>query len=139
MKKKSEEKQIDYKDWEEFLNNPVDIIDKDKINGKSREQLGRYKFDFHGYSIDNANKKVEELILRCSSDGFKEILIITGKGVHSNNEDNIYISKEYNKLHNTLPEYINNKPELYSKILKIKEAPKELGGTGALIVKLKKL
>ena len=65
MKKKSEEKQIDYKDWEEFLNNPVDIIDKDKINGKSREQLGRYKFDFHGYSIDNANKKVEELILRC--------------------------------------------------------------------------
>ena len=137
MNKKSKENNSNQKTWEEFLNNPSDIFDKDQLENKNSEQHGRYKFDFHGYSIENANKKVEELISLCFEKGFKEILIVTGKGIHSDKQDNVYTSREHSKLQNTLPEFIKNNENLNSKIQIIKPAPRELGGDGALIIKLK--
>ena len=92
MNKKSKEKNSDHKDWEEFLNNPSDIFDKDKLENKNHKSNGTYKFDFHGYSIDNANKKVAELIRKCFEEKFSEILIITGKGMHSDKKNNVYIT-----------------------------------------------
>ena len=139
MNKKSKEKNSDQKYWQDFLNNPSDIFDKDRLEKKNREQSVRYKFDFHGYSIENANKKVEELIFSCFEKGFKEILIVTGKGIHSDKEEDAYTSKEYNKLQNTLPDFIKNNSELSSKIQTVRKAPEKLGGDGALIIKLKKL
>ena len=138
MNKKSKEKNSDHKDWEEFLNNPSDIFDKDKLENKNHKSNGTYKFDFHGYSIENANKKVAELIRKCFEEKFAEILIITGKGIHSDKENNVYVSREYSKLQNTLPEFIKNNPDLNSKIQAIKKAPKDFGGDGALVIKLKK-
>jgi len=138
LNKKSKEKNSDHKDWEEFLNNPSDIFDKDKLENKNHKSNGTYKFDFHGYSIENANKKVAELIRKCFEEKFAEILIITGKGIHSDKENNVYVSREYSKLQNTLPEFIKNNPDLNSKIQAIKKAPKDFGGDGALVIKLKK-
>ena len=139
MNKKSKEKNSDQKYWQDFLDNPSDIFDKDRLEKKNREQPLRYKFDFHGYSIENANKKVEELIFSCFEKEFKEILIVTGKGIHSDKEGDAYTSKQYSKLQNTLPDFIKNNPELNSKIQTIRKAPEEFGGDGALIIKLKKL
>mgnify|MGYP001314290146 CR=1 FL=1 len=139
MSKKSKGEDSDQKDWKNFLNNPLDIFDKEKLENKNQKLLGRYKFDFHGYSIDDANKKVEELISTSFEKGVSELLIVTGKGTHSNKEEDVYTSKEYSKLQNTLPEFIKNNPELSSKIEKIKQAPQELGGDGALVIKLKKI
>jgi len=132
-------KDSDQKDWENFLNNPSNIFDKDNLQKKSEKLFNRYKFDFHGYSIDDANKKVEELISKSFEEGVRELLIVTGKGIHSNKQEDVYTSKEYGKLQNSLPEFIKNNPELSSKIEKIKQAPQELGGDGALIIKLKKI
>ena len=133
-------KDSDQKDWEKFLNNPSDIFDKDNLQKKGKKPFRRYKFDFHGYSIDDANKKAEELISKSFEEGVRELLIITGKGTHSNKkEEDVYTSKEYGKLQSTLPEFIKNNPELSSKIEKIKQAPQELGGCGALVIKLKKI
>ena len=132
-------KNSDQKDWENFLNNPSDIFDKDSLQKKSHKSFSRYKFDFHGYSIDDANQKIKELIFKSFEEGIKELLIITGKGTHSNKEQDVYTSREYSKLQNTLPEFIKNNRELSSKIHKIKQAPQELGGDGALIIKLKKI
>ena len=132
-------KDSDQKDWENFLNNPSNIFDKDNLQKKNEKLFNRYKFDFHGYSIDDANKKVEELIFKSFEEGVRELLIVTGKGIHSNKQEDVYTSKEYGKLQNSLPEFIKNNPELSSKIEKIKQAPQELGGDGALIIKLKKI
>ena len=132
-------KDSDQKDWENFLNNPSNIFDKDNLQKKSEKLFNRHKFDFHGYSIDDANKKVEELISKSFEEGVRELLIVTGKGIHSNKQEDVYTSKEYGKLQNSLPEFIKNNPELSSKIEKIKQAPQELGGDGALIIKLKKI
>ena len=132
-------KNSDQKDWEKFLNNPSNIFDKDDIEKNNQKKFAKYKFDFHGYSIEDANKKIEYLISKSLEKGVKELLIITGKGIHSNKEEDVYTSKEYSKLQNTLPEFIKNNPELSSKIEKIKQAPQELGGDGALVIKLKKI
>ena len=132
-------KDSDQTDWENFLKNPSDIFDKENSQKENKKFFTKYKFDFHGYSIDDANKKVEELISKSFEEGIKELLIITGKGTHSNKEQDVYTSREYSKLQNTLPEFIKNNRELSSKIHKIKQAPQELGGDGALIIKLKKI
>ena len=66
-------------------------------------------------------------------------MFITGKGSHSKSSDNVYLSKGYNKLKNTIPDFIKNSPDLNSKIIKITKANEKLGGGGALIVKLKEL
>ena len=132
-------KDSDQKDWEDFIKNPSDIFDKDNINKKKIFFSGRYKFDFHGFSLESANKKIEELIHKSFEKGIEELLIITGKGTHSSKQDSVYTSKEYGKLQSALPDFIKNNPELISKIQNIKQAPKELGGDGALIIRLKKI
>ena len=129
----------DKKDWEDFLNNTSQVPDKDILNYDKINKQKIFKFDFHGYSIDDANQKIKELIFKSFEEGIKELLVITGKGIHSNKQDDVYTSKEYSKLQNTLPEFIKNNQELTSMIEKIKQAPQELGGHGALLIKLKKI
>ena len=134
MKKNSNQK-----DWEKFLKNPTGIFDKDNLEGKNNNFSSKYKFDFHGYSINDANKKAEELVSKAFEEGIEELIFVTGKGIHSDKKDSVYVSKEYSKLQNTIPEFIKNNSELNSKINTMKQAPKELGGDGALVIKLKKL
>ena len=135
-KKKVLEK--DKKDWEDFLKNPLKIFDKDR-EILEKENSSRFKFDLHGYSIDDANKKVTEIIEKCYEKGFSEILLITGQGHHSNVDENVYVSKDHSTLKGTIPDFISNNLDLASKILQMKEADEKMGGKGALIIKLKKI
>ncbi len=139
MSKKDKLSEQDKKDWKDFLDNPSSFFGKDNLEKEHFKRPKGFKFDLHGFSIENANKKVSEIINQCCQEGFSEILFITGKGLHSNIEDSVYVSKEYNQLKNTIPDFIKNSPDLNSKIIKITKANEKLGGGGALIVKLKKL
>ena len=132
-------KDSDQKDWETYISNPSDIFDKDNSHKKIKKLFGRYRFDLHGFSIENANKKIEEVIYKSFEKGIEELLIITGKGKHSSKQDDVYSSKEYSKLQSTLPDFIKSNTELSSKIQSIRLAPQDLGGDGALIIKLKKI
>ncbi len=139
MSKKDKLSEQDKKDWKDFLDNPSNFFKKENLEKKHSKKPKKFKFDLHGFSIENANKKVNEIINQCCQEGFSEILFITGKGLHSNIEDSVYVSKEYNQLKNTIPDFIKNSPNLNSKIIKITKANEKFGGGGALIVKLKKL
>ncbi len=139
MSKKDKLSEQDKKDWKDFLDNPLSFFEKENLEKEHSKEPKRFKFDLHGFSIENANKKVNEIINKCYQEGFSEILFITGKGLHSNIEDSVYISKEYNQLKNTIPDFIKNSSDLNSKIIKITKANEKFGGGGALIVKLKKL
>ena len=139
MSKKDKLSEQDKKDWKDFLDNPLSFFEKENLEKEHPKRPKRFKFDLHGFSIENANKKVNEIINKCYQEGFSEILFITGKGLHSNIEDSVYISKEYNQLKNTIPDFIKNSSDLNSKIIKITKANEKFGGGGALIVKLKKL
>tara|TARA_Y100001970_G_scaffold138148_1_gene170004 strand:+ start:15474 stop:15893 length:420 start_codon:yes stop_codon:yes gene_type:complete len=130
----------DKNDWKEFLDNLSSLPNKDDHNTESNKKDKKYKFDFHGYSIEEANKKVYEIVSTCFDKGISEILIVTGKGIHSSKpEKNVYVSEKFSKLRNTIPEFIKNNSDLNSKISQIKEANQDQGGSGALLIKLKKL
>ena len=139
MIKKKDLDQDNTKAWEEYIKNPSDIYDKDKNFSKENNRKGRFKYDLHGYTLDDANRKVREIILSCSENNYKEILLITGKGLHSKNEKDIYVSKNLGTLRYSVPEFIKSEKELSNFIISINEAEIKDGGTGALLIKLKNL
>ena len=139
MKKKEDLSNSDKAEWEKYLKNPKDIFDKELVQQKLFDPNSRFRFDLHGFTLLDANQKVQELIIHCQKKGFREILLITGKGLHSNTDKDTYVSKELSKLKFAVPEYINSQKELSDKIFSIEQASIKDGGEGAIIIKLKKL
>ena len=139
MIKKKDLTQEDMNTWENYIKNPSDIYDKDKDLSTNKTNKSRFKFDLHGYSLDDANKKVREIILQCISKKYRELLLITGKGIHSTNEKDAFISKDLGKIKFSVPEFIKNDQELNSFIISINEAEKKDGGDGAILIKLRSL
>jgi DNA-nicking Smr family endonuclease len=139
VKKKEDIQDPEKKLWEEYIRNPKDIFDKELNYKKSFDRADRYRFDLHGFTLLEANLKVRELIIYCQENSFKEILLITGKGLHSNTDGNTYVSKELSKLKFAVPEYIKTQKDLSDKIISIEPAKINDGGEGAIIIKLRKL
>tara|TARA_B100001989_G_scaffold188749_1_gene138082 strand:+ start:266 stop:685 length:420 start_codon:yes stop_codon:yes gene_type:complete len=125
--------------WEEYIKNPSDIYDKEKNNSKHNSRRERFKFDLHGFTLDDANRKIREIIFFCKEKKYKELLIITGKGIHSTNDNDVYVSKNFGKLKYSVPEFIKSDEELNKLILSVTEADINDGGEGALLIKLKNL
>jgi len=126
----------DKKDWENFLSNNEKLPDKDKKNFLKKEYVTN-SFDLHGFTLDDANKKIYELINTSYSRGVNKLIIVTGKGLHSENEKDPYVSKDYSILKNSVPDYIKSNNELMNKIREIKDAKIEDGGKGAFYIFLK--
>ena len=137
MKKKDILSQKDKEDWKNFLKDKSHIPDKDQVN-QSKNQDQVYKYDLHGLTLSEANKKVKEIIISCSEKNYREILLITGKGLHSRNDD-VYKSSKLSKLRYSVPEYINSEPEISKLIISVVNPSQNEGGDGALLIKLKKL
>ena len=139
MDKKKDVDQENVKTWEEYIKNPSDIYDKEKKNSKHNSRRERFKFDLHGFTLDNANRKIREIIFFCKEKKYKELLIITGKGIHSTNDNDVYVSKNFGKLRYSVPEFIKSDVELNKLILSVTEADINDGGEGALLIKMKNL
>ena len=139
MIKKKNISQKDINTWENYIKNPSDITDKETALKDNKSRYTRFKFDLHGFTLLEANKKVKEIILSCVKNNYKEILLITGKGIHSNTEKNIYVSKDLSKLKYSVPDYINSNLDLSKYIVSVSNADKVDGGEGAIIIKLKNL
>ncbi len=137
MKKKDILSQKDKEDWKNFLKDTSLVPDKDQIN-KIQNTANKLTFDLHGLTLNEANKKVKEIIKSCSEKNCREILLITGKGLHSN-QDDVYKSSNLSKLRFSVPDFINSDPEISKLILSIANPSQKQGGEGALLIKLKKL
>jgi len=127
----------DKKDWKNFLSSNEKLQNKDEKFLDKKTTTTKF-FDLHGYSLDEANIKISEFIKDSYEKGLKKIIIVTGKGIHSQNEKDPYISKNLGILKYSVPEYIKNSNELMSLISEIKQADKEDGGGGAFYLFLKK-
>ena len=138
IKKKYPNKE-DKKTWEDYINNPSDIYDKEQDVSNKIDRRNRFKFDLHGFTLDEANNKVKEIVEYCIKNKFKELLLITGKGIHSTNDEDTYISKELGKLKYSVPDFIKNNLELNKLIISINNADKKDGGEGAILIRLKNL
>ena len=127
----------DKKDWENFLSKNESLPNKDLNVSQSKIKKSKL-YDLHGYSLDDANKKIKELIKDSFNKGVKKLIIVTGKGLHSENKKNPYVSQDLGILKYSVPEYIKNDKELMNLVNEIKEANIEDGGTGAFYIFLKK-
>ena len=127
----------DKKDWLNFINSKEEVSNKDqhyekKINSKIK------KIDLHGYTLDEANKTIENFIIQSFSEKVNKLVVITGKGLHSNNENDPYVSKNLGILKYSVPEFILKNESLMSLINEITDAKIEDGGSGAFYIYLKK-
>ena len=129
----------DINTWKQYIKNPTDITNKDDLEKQNNFKNKRFKFDLHGYTLKDANEKVREIVLSCSQKNYKEILLITGKGIHSNTSKDVFVSNELSKLRFSVPDFIKNNNVLKERVISIKAADKIDGGEGAIIIKLKRL
>ena len=127
----------DKKDWENFLSKDERLPNKDLNNSKTKKFSSK-TCDLHGYSLDEANKKINNLILNSYEIGVNKLIIVTGKGLHSENIKDPYVSKELGILKYSVPEYIKNNQNLMKLISNIDDANIEDGGSGAFYIYLKK-
>tara|TARA_B100000925_G_scaffold261187_1_gene217732 strand:+ start:42 stop:449 length:408 start_codon:yes stop_codon:yes gene_type:complete len=127
----------DKKDWLKFIESKDKIPDKD-IKNASSKNLKQKKIDLHGYSLDEANNLIKEFIQRSYEERINKIIVVTGKGLHSQNEKDPYVSKDFGILKYSVPEFIKSDKNLMNIINEIKEAKIEDGGSGAFYIFLKK-
>ena len=128
------------------MNDPLHLLNllKDeklpnKDNFEKKKKRGKIKsLDLHGYTLDDANQTIENFIKKSYEDNISKLVIITGKGIHSDNKKDPYVSKDLGILKYSIPEFIRNNQELMKMIYEIKEANIEDGGSGAFYIFLKK-
>ena len=127
----------DKRDWENFLSNNEKLPNKDLRLNKSKS-LKIKNIDLHGQTLDEANKIIKKYIENSYEEGVSKIIVVTGKGLHSNVEKDPFVSKDLSILKYSVPEYIKNEAELMKKIIGIKDAEIKDGGAGAFYILLKK-
>ena len=127
----------DKQDWENFLNNKEKIPNKDLIHKKNIRYEKIKKIDLHGYTIEEANKAIEQFIQKCFEESITKIIVITGKGLRSKNVENPYLSKDLSILKYSVPEFIEKNKSLTRLIIETTDAKIEDGGSGAFYIYLK--
>ena len=127
----------DKKIWEEFLSNDQKLPDKDNFQSEIKSKKTR-SLDLHGQTLDEANRIIENFIIKSYEDKVHKLIIVTGKGLHSNNEKDPYVSKDLGILKYSIPNFLKNNDELMELISNISEASIEDGGSGAFYIFLKK-
>ena len=127
----------DKKDWQNFLSKKEKLLDKDNSQTKDKS-IRISEIDLHGFTLDEANKTVDRFINESYEKGINKVRIVTGKGLHSDNEKNPYISKDLSILRYSIPEYIKKNNDLMKLIIEFKEATIQDGGDGAFYIHLKK-
>ena len=127
----------DKKDWHKFINSTEKLPNKDFKRQKNKNLKIR-SIDLHGYTLDEANKTIENFINKAFSENINKLIIVTGKGLHSENEKDPYVSKDLGILKYSVPEFIINNASLMNIINEITDAKIEDGGSGAFYIFLKK-
>ena len=127
----------DKKDWNNFINSKDNLPNKDITTQKNKTFRIR-SIDLHGYTLEEANKAVEDFINKAFIENINKLIVVTGKGLHSENEKDPYVSKDLGILKYSVPEFIENNKSLMDLINEMKQANIEDGGSGAFYIFLKK-
>jgi len=131
----------DIKAWEDFKNQKFLDGDKGEVSKNSRlenksESYIDFKIDLHGFTLEEAFKKIREIIENCCEKDLRNILVVTGKGLRSKVKENPYLSEDLSLLKYAIPNFI--KENFFEIISSIEEPDENLGGSGAFLLRLKK-
>jgi DNA-nicking Smr family endonuclease len=127
----------DKEDWQNFISNDDKLPNKD-LRKQNRLSFKTKSIDLHGYTLEQANRKIEDFIYSAFAEKVNKLIVVTGKGLHSQNENDPYVSKDLSILKYSVPEFIENNKNLMNVINEIKDASIEDGGKGAFYIFLKK-
>ena len=127
----------DKKDWENFLSKNEKLPNKD-IKLDKKIPLKIRSIDLHGYTLEQANQSIENFIIKSYQEKITKLIVVTGKGIHSQNEKDPYVSKDLSILKYSVPEFIDNNNFLMKMIIEITDAKIDDGGSGAFYIYLKK-
>ena len=123
----------DKKDWEDFLLKNEKLPNKD-IKIEKKLTFTTRSIDLHGYSLEEANNSIEKFIIKSYQENINKLIVVTGKGIHSQNEKDPYVSKDLSILKYSVPEFISNNKNLMKIIYEMKDAKIEDGGGGAFYI-----
>ena len=126
----------DKKDWQNFLDSSEKLQSKD-LDQINNEIILERSIDLHGYTLEEANKKISEFLENCYLNKVKKINVITGKGMRSKNFDDPYRSTDLSILKHSVPEYIKNNSELMNKVIRIDFDSVNSSSTGSFDIFLK--
>ena len=101
----------DKKDWEKFISSDERLPNKDN-KFQRKTSLKIKSIDLHGYTLEEANRSIENFITKSYEDGINKLIVVTGKGLHSQNEKDPYVSKNLSILKYSVPEFISNNQSL---------------------------
>ena len=127
----------DKKDWEKFISGEERLPNKDN-KSQNKTSLKIKSIDLHGYTLEEANRSIENFITESYEDGINKLIVVTGKGLHSQNKKDPYVSKNLSILKYSVPEFISNNQSLMKIIHEMQDAKIEDGGAGAFYILLKK-
>ena len=127
----------DKRDWENFITSSDKLEDKDHLK-KDKTSIKTKSIDLHGFTLEEANEVIEQFINDSYLENIKKLIVVTGKGLHSQNDKDPYLSKDLSILKYSVPDFIEGNQELMKKILEMKDADIKDGGTGAFYIYLKK-
>ena len=127
----------DKKDWENFVSSKETLPNKDNKSIKEKNFVTR-SIDLHGYTLEEANKSIQNFINKSYEENINKLIVVTGKGLHSNNKKDPYVSREFSILKHSVPEFIKKNIELIRKISEMTNAKIEDGGEGAFYIYLKR-
>ena len=128
----------DKKDWQDFISKSEKLPNKDLSQNK-KTLFKTKSIDLHGYTLDEANKYIEKFITKSYQEKINKLVVVTGKGIHSQNKKDPYVSKDLSILKYSVPEFISNNKNLMKIIYEMKDATIEDGGSGAFYIFLKKI
>ena len=127
----------DKRDWQSFISSKDKIPDKD-YKPQANNSLKVKSIDLHGYTLEQANIAIEKFILKSFDEKVSKLIVVTGKGIHSDVEKDPYVSKDLSILKYSVPEFIHNNQNLMKLINDIKDASIEDGGSGSFYIYLRK-
>ncbi len=127
----------DKEDWIRFIKSNEKVHDKENVS-KENKNFRTRSIDLHGYSLDEANKAIEIFVSKAFEENVNKLVVVTGKGIHSQNEQDPYVSKDLGILKYSVPEFITKNKNLMKMINEIAEAKTQDGGSGAFYIYLKK-
>ena len=127
----------DKRDWQSFISSKDKIPDKD-FRPQANNTLKVKSIDLHGYTLEQANIAIEKFISKSFEEKVSKLIVVTGKGIHSDVEKDPYVSKDLSILKYSVPEFIHNNQNLMKLINDIQDASIEDGGSGAFYIYLRK-
>ena len=121
---------------------PAPAARSEALNRQTARQLERGKLplearlDLHGMRQREAHAALRRFLKSAQGNGYRHVLVITGKGAAANTTKPFYELDERGVLRQAVPHWLTA-PDLANVVLSYAEAPRRLGGEGALYVRLR--